>query len=119
MKSIKLLVVLTTLMWVAVRFFLRPLIVKYNLFDFWFTESYPSFGLVFGFTLMKYSFFNNRDKLLILCCGATLGGLLYEILGQGYFDFGTFSYSDVVYTLIGGVASYLTLKHFERQLNNA
>jgi hypothetical protein len=118
MKRVKLLVFLTFILWVEVRFFIRPLIVKYQLFDFWFTESYPSFGLVFGFCLMKYSFFNQRNRLLFNCSGYTLGGLLYEIVGQRYFNFGTFSYSDIVYTLIGGLVAYIILKQEDRKVNS-
>jgi hypothetical protein len=115
MKNIKFLVFLTFILWVAIRFYFRPIIIKYEIFDFWITESYPSFGLVFGFCLMKYSFFNQRDRLLFNCIGYTLGGLLYEIVGQRYFNFGTFSYSDIVYTILGGLFAYVLLKRYSNK----
>ncbi len=115
MKTIKTLILLNVLLWALVRFYLRPLVSAHQVFDLWFTGSYPSFGLVFGFTLIKYSFFTQRNRVLFMCFGYTLGGVLYELLGQGYLHFGTFSIADVIYTLLGGVAAYLVLKNHKRQ----
>ena len=113
MKKINNLLLLTFLLWVIVRFFLRSIVAKNQYFDFWFTESYPSFGVVFGYTLFSYTFLNRRDKLFFHCSAYTFGGLFYEIIGQKHLNFGTFSFPDVLYTIIGGISAYLVLKNFE------
>ena len=45
----------------------------------------------------------------------TLGGILYEVIGQKVLDFGTYSNSDVTYTILGGVASFYSLNYFSKK----
>jgi hypothetical protein len=109
---IKVLVIITGIIFLIVRFILRPNFPLDKFNDFGFIGSFPSFGLIFGFSLFNYSFLNKKNNILFMCSGYTFGGLLYEIVGQKYFHFGTFTYSDVIYTLIGGLSAYLVLRFY-------
>ena len=114
MKIEKLVLIFTFLLWVFVRFYLRQLVINLKIFDFWFTQSYPSFALVFGFSFFKY--LEQKEKSIIfLVFGVTLGGLFYEVVGQKMLDFGTYSNSDVVYTILGGIASFYSLSYFTKK----
>ncbi len=117
MKMIRILIVLNALLWALMRFHFRPIVVKNQIFDLWLTESYPSFALVFGYSLISYSFLNRRTRLFFHCSAYTFGGLCYEIVGQGCLDFGTFSYTDVIYTILGGMSAYTVLRIIGRNPN--
>jgi hypothetical protein len=67
--------------------------------------------LVYGFSFFKY--LEQKEKnIIVLVFGVTLGGLFYEVVGQKMLDFGTYSNSDVVYTIFGGIASFYSLSYF-------
>ncbi len=114
MKIEKFILILTLILWIFVRFYLRQIVQNFKVFDFWFTDSYPSFALVYGYCIFKY-LQNKKENIKFIVLGVTLGGILYEVIGQKVLDFGTYSNSDVTYTILGGVASFYSLNYFSKK----
>ena len=117
MKIEKIFLILTLLLWIFVRFYLRQLVQNFKVFDFWFTDSFPSFALVYGFCIFKY-LQKKEEDIKFIVVGVTLGGLLYEVVGQKILDFGTYSNSDVAYTILGGIVSFYSLSYFSKKSTN-
>ena len=117
MKIEKIILILTLLLWIFVRFYLRQFVQHFKIFDFWFTDSYPSFALVYGYCIFKY-LQNNKENIKFIVLGVTLGGILYELIGQKVLDFGTYSNSDLTYTILGGVTSFYSLSYFSKKNTN-
>ncbi|WP_445710294.1 hypothetical protein [Flavobacterium sp.] len=111
-KKHLILCVISVLLFVFFRLIYRPYIYGNSLYDFYIADTAPNFFSLFAFVFYK-KYKEDNNSTLVLCLGALLGLIIYEVFIQEHVYNAVLDWKDIFASFLASVLAFCICNKIE------